>query len=165
MRNEVISKKDWHDWLKWVIPLDIIWQLLFFSAVFVLQHETFINFRQMTPEKWIAMTEVVVPKKPALIDFFLSLISFAQWVIGILFVVTLVVYAVLQYQEQHTIWSKPMALGGAICLCASAAFYVAFILPVVEYPAIYEWMAMEFVSLWLVALIIEQVRRLRQKSA
>lgn len=99
MRNEVISKKDWHDWLKWAIPLDIIWQLLFFSAVFVLQHETFINFRQMTPEKWIAMTEVVVPKKSALIDFFLSLISFAQWVIGILFVVTLVVYVVLQYQE------------------------------------------------------------------
>ena len=111
------------------------------------------------------MTEAVVPKKSALIDFFLSLISFAQWVIGILFLVTLVVYAVLQYQEQHTIWSKPMALGGAICLCATAAFYVVFILPVVEYPAIYEWMAMEFVSLWLVALIIEQVRRLRQKSA
>lgn len=158
--NSKRMKLDWHDWLKWAIPLDILWQLLFFSAVFVLQHETFINFRQMTPEKWMAMTEVAAPKKAGSIDFFLSLLTFAQWVIGILFVVTLVVYLVLYYREKGTILSKPFVIGGVLCVGASGVFYATCIMPVVEYPAIFDWMNLEFVSLWLAGLIIVEARKL-----
>lgn len=157
--NTKRMKPDWHDWLKWAIPLDILWQLLFFSAAFVLQHETFINFRQMTPEKWIAMTEVAAPKKAGSVDFFLSLLTFAQWVMGILFVVTLVIYSVLYYREKGTILSKPFVIGGVLCLGASGVFYAACIMPVVEYPAIFDWMKLEFVSLWLAGLIIVEGRK------
>lgn len=160
MNNKSTSKKNWRDWLKWAIPLDILWQLLFFSAVFVLQHETFINFRQMTPEKWMAMTETVVPKQESSVDFFLSLLAVAKWVIGILFVVTLVVYLVLYYREKGTILSKPFIIGGVLYAGASGVFYAACIMPVVEYPAIFDWMNLEFVSLWLAGLIIVEVRKL-----
>lgn len=158
--NTKRMKPDWHDWLKWAIPLNILWQLLFFSAVFVLQHETFINFRQMTPEKWMAMTEIATPQKSGSVDFFLSFLTFAKWVIGILFVVTLVVYLVLHYREQETILSKPFVIGGMLCLGASGVFYAVCIMPVVEYPAIFDWMNLEFVSLWLAGLIIVEVRKL-----
>lgn len=159
MNNKSTSKTDWRDWLKWAIPLDIFWQLLFFSAVLVLQHETSINFRQMTPEKWMAMTEVAAPKKAGSIDFFLSFLTFAQWVIGILFVVTLVVYLVLHYREKGIILSKPFVIGGLLCIGVSGVFYVVCIMPVVEYPAVFDWMNLEFVSLWLAGLIIVEVRK------
>lgn len=137
MNNKSTSKKDWNGWLKWAIPVDVLWQLLFFSAAFVLRDETFINFRQMTPEKWAAMTETVVPKQESSVDFFLSLLAVAKWVIGILFVVTLVVYLVLHYREKGTILSKPFVIGGVFCFGVSGIFYVVCIMPVVEYPAIF----------------------------
>lgn len=159
MNNKSTSKKDWNGWLKWAIPVDVLWQLLFFSAVFVLRDETFINFRQMTPEKWAAMTETVVPKQESSVDFFLSLLAVAKWVIGILFVVTLVVYLVLHYREKGTILSKPFIIGGVLYAGASGVFYAACIMPVVEYPAIFDWMNLEFVSLWLAGVIIVEVRK------
>lgn len=160
MNNKSTSKKDWNGWLKWAIPVDVLWQLLFFSAAFVLRDETFINFRQMTPEKWAAMTETVVPKQESSVDFFLSLLAVAKWVIGILFVVTLVVYLVLHYREKGTILSKPFVIGGVFCFGVSGIFYVVCIMPVVEYPAIFDWMNLEFVSLWLAGVIVVKVRKL-----
>lgn len=160
MNNKSTSKKDWNGWLKWAIPVDVLWQLLFFSATFVLRDETFINFRQMTPEKWAAMTETVVPKQESSVDFFLSLLAVAKWVIGILFVVTLVVYLVLHYREKGTILSKPFVIGGVFCFGVSGIFYVVCIMPVVEYPAIFDWMNLEFVSLWLAGVIVVKVRKL-----
>lgn len=159
MNNKSTSKTDWRDWLKWAISLDILWQLLFFSAAIVLQHETFINFRQMTPEKWMAMTEVAASKKAGSVDFFLSFLTVARWVIGILFVVTLVVYLVLHYREQGTILSKSFVVGGVLCFGISGVFYAVCIMPVVEYPAIFDWMNLEFVSIWLAELIIVEVRK------
>lgn len=73
--------------------------------------------------------------------------------------VMLVVYLVLHYREQGTILSKPFVIGGVLCFGASGVFYAVCIMPVLEYPAIFDWMNLEFVSIWLAELIIVEVRK------